>query len=226
MEKIRIEGQEFEIEIKKKRIRSLRLRIQKRNLIEISVPWLMPKMMVENFIKSNKVWIKKQNEKIKEKKNFEELRDIYILGERFKIEQKKSNRDSLVIMDKIIYLNYLDKNKAEKVFDKKMRNLALKIIKERVEKLARGKELNYGRVGVKNQSSRFGSCSSRGNLNFNWQIILFPEDKFEHVIWHELAHLTVKNHSKDFWELLANYDSNWRENNKWLKKEGTKIFIV
>lgn len=226
MEKIRIEGQEFEIEIKKKRIRSLRLRIQKRNLIEISVPWLMPKLMVENFIKSNKAWIKKQNEKIKEKKAFEELREIYILGERYKIEQKKSNRDSLVVMDKIIYLNYLDKNKVEKVFDKKIRNLALKIIKEKVEKLAREKELNYGRVGVKNQSSRFGSCSSRGNLNFNWQIILFPEDKFEHVILHELAHLKVKNHSKDFWELLGSYDNKWRENNRWLKKEGTKIFIV
>ncbi|MDD4107013.1 MAG: M48 family metallopeptidase, partial [Candidatus Shapirobacteria bacterium] len=62
--------------------------------------------------------------------------------------------------------------------------------------------------------------------NFNWQIILFPVDKFEHVILHELTHLTVKNHSRAFWEQLGKYDSNWRENNQWLKKEGTKRFIV
>ena len=54
----------------------------------------------------------------------------------------------------------------------------------------------------------------------------FPIDKFEHVVLHELTHLTVKNHSRAFWEQLNEYDKNWRENNRWLKKEAVKRFIV
>ena len=56
--------------------------------------------------------------------------------------------------------------------------------------------------------------------------MLFPEDKLEHVLWHELAHLTVKNHSNAFWNLMAKYDPNFRQNRKWLKNEGPKRFIV
>ena len=100
------------------------------------------------------------------------------------------------------------------------------LIKETVLELAEKYGYKFNRVFIKNQKTRLGSCSSNMNLNFNWQIILFPKDKFEHVILHELTHLTVKNHSKDFWKQLAEYDKNWRENNIWLKKEGTKRFIV
>jgi predicted metal-dependent hydrolase len=107
-----------------------------------------------------------------------------------------------------------------------MRNIALKLIKENTKRLADKFNLKYKSVSVKNQSSRFGSCSHSGSLNFNWQIILFPVPIFEHIILHELTHLIVKNHSKMFWELLGSYDKNWRENNQWLKKEGTKKFIV
>jgi predicted metal-dependent hydrolase len=226
MEKIRIGDRDFQIEIKKKAMRSLRLRLKEKNILEISVPWLTPMILIKKFLSDNSDWILKQNEKLKTKKVLSTIKKIEILGESYEVETKKSLRASLVIIDKKIFINYSKKADVKKIIDKKMRILASKLIKEKTRELAKKYNLDYGNIGIKNQSSRFGSCSHYGSLNFNWQIILFPVDKFEHVILHELTHLTVKNHSNNFWKLLEEYDDNWRENNRWLKKEGTKRFIV
>lgn len=226
MEKVKIGEKEFLIKINRKRVQTMRLKIIEKNKIVINIPWLMPMIVVKKFIDDNKNWILKQNEKIKKKKNLSKIKKISILDEIYEIELKKSLRNSLVILDKKIFINYSKKTEIKKIVDKKMRVLASKLIKERTRELAAKYKLSYGNVGIKNQSSRYGSCSGRGSLNFNWQIILFPVDKFEHVILHELTHLTIKNHSKSFWELLEKYDNNWRENNRWLRKEGTKRFIV
>lgn len=226
MEKIRIGEKEFAVEIKRKTMQSLRLRIREKNKIEVGAPWLMPMMAIKIFLNSNSEWIIKNSQKIKRKKDLSKLKKIEILGEDYEVEMKKSLRDSLVIIDKKILVNFSEKKKIKEIIDKKMRNLAKSLIKDKTQKLAKKYDLNYGNVGIKNQSSRFGSCSHNGNLNFNWQIILFPTDKFEHVILHELTHLTVKNHSAVFWKQLTEYDENWRENNRWLRKEGTKKFIV
>lgn len=226
MEKIRIEGQEFELEIKKKRMMSLRLKMKEKNKIEISVGFWTPEILIRKFLMDNGGWILKQNEKLSVNKDVKKIKKMEILGEKYEVKLLKSTRDSLVFIDKTIYINYSQEKKIKEIIDKKMRVLALKLIKEKVKELAKKFSLKFEKVSVKNQSSRFGSCSSHGSLNFNWQIIFFPLDKCEHVICHELAHLTVKNHSRDFWELLGKYDNNWQKNNKWLKKEGTKRFIV
>ncbi|HBP51561.1 MAG: hypothetical protein US68_C0010G0030 [Candidatus Shapirobacteria bacterium GW2011_GWE1_38_10] len=226
MEKILIGGKEFSLEIKRKSMRSLRLRLKEKNKIEISTSWITPKILIKKFLSDNREWILNQNEKLKHKKRLSNIKKITILGESYEVETKKSSRDSLVIIDKKIFVNYSEKSKIKQIIDKKMRILALRLIKENVKRLANKYDLDYVKVSVKNQSSRFGSCSHSGSLNFNWQIILLPVEIFEHIILHELTHLTVRNHSKSFWELLAHYDNNWHKNNLWLKREGTKKFIV
>jgi hypothetical protein len=107
-----------------------------------------------------------------------------------------------------------------------MRPTAQKLIKQEVARLSHLHSFKVSRISIKNQKSRFGSCSSQGNLNFNWQIILFPPQIFTHIILHELTHLSIKNHSSKFWNQLALYDPNWRSHRLWLKKEGTQHFIV
>jgi predicted metal-dependent hydrolase len=226
MEIIRIDDKDFKVLVKKKAMSSIRLRMKEKNKIEVSVPWLTPMIFIKKFLNDNSEWILRQNKKLKNKKTLGNIKKIEILGEKYEVETKKSLRDSLVIMDKKIFVNYSEKKKIKEVIDKKMRLLALKLIKENTKRLAEKYDLKYEKVSVKNQSSRFGSCSHRGSLNFNWQIILFPVEIFEHIILHELTHLTVKNHSRAFWELLGEYDKNWKKNNLWLKKEGTKKFIV
>ena len=74
------------------------------------------------------------------------------------------------------------------------------------------------RVAIKNSRSRWGSCSKKGNLNFNYKIALLPAELADYVIVHELCHLQDLNHSKKFWELVGKTIKNYQSLNKKLKK--------
>ncbi len=66
-----------------------------------------------------------------------------------------------------------------------------------------GHDLDYNKVAIRNQSTRWGSCSSRKNLNFNYKIIFLPEHLIEYIIAHELCHLLEMNHGSNFWKLVS-----------------------
>lgn len=74
-----------------------------------------------------------------------------------------------------------------------------------------------GRVAIKNQASRWGSCSAKGNLNFNYRIALLPDNLAEYVVAHELCHLKELNHSPAFWDLVAKTIPDHRERRRKLR---------
>ncbi|HAO64836.1 TPA: M48 family peptidase [Candidatus Taylorbacteria bacterium] len=69
----------------------------------------------------------------------------------------------------------------------------------------------YNRISIKNHKSRWGSCSKKGNLNFNYRLALVPESLVDYVVVHELCHLGEFNHSKNFWNLVAQTVPNYLE---------------
>jgi len=81
----------------------------------------------------------------------------------------------------------------------KNKHRALLLVKAKVLQLNQIYNFSYNRVSVKNQKSRWGSCSKRGNLNFNYKIVYLPEALTDYLIVHELCHLKEMNHSKNFW---------------------------
>ena len=85
--------------------------------------------------------------------------------------------------------------------------------------------VTYNQFRIKEQKTRWGSCSKRNNLNFNWKIIMAPEKVIDYVIIHELCHLVHFNHSKEFWNLLAFYMPDYKEQAEWLKNNGISLHI-
>ncbi len=77
---------------------------------------------------------------------------------------------------------------------------------------------NYNKITIRNQKSRWGSCSSKGNLNFNYRIFLLPDELTNYIIIHELCHLKEMNHSKKFWNLVHEQIPNYKEKRRELKK--------
>ncbi|MDO4622568.1 MAG: M48 family metallopeptidase [Eubacteriales bacterium] len=98
--------------------------------------------------------------------------------------------------------------------------LALQTIPPRVEQFARLMQVTYGRITIRNQKTRWGSCSSKGNLNFNCLLMLTPPDVQDYVIVHELAHRKQMNHSALFWAEVEKVLPDYRERRKWLKDNG------
>lgn len=83
--------------------------------------------------------------------------------------------------------------------------------------------VDYGRITIRNQKTRWGSCSSKGNLNFNCLLMLAPREVQEYVVVHELAHRKEMNHSPRFWSIVESVKPNYIQARKWLKEEGGKL---
>lgn len=81
---------------------------------------------------------------------------------------------------------------------------------DRIQELNAGYNFSYRRISIRNQKSRWGSCSKRGNLNFNYRIVLLPPHLADYIIVHELAHLQELNHSPQFWNLVSRTIPNHR----------------
>ncbi len=95
---------------------------------------------------------------------------------------------------------------------------ALKFVHSRLEYFNKIYQFKYSRVAVRSQKTRWGSCSRRGNLSFNYQVCLLPEKHADYIIVHELCHLGQLNHSKNFWQLVAKAVPDYKEIKKELKQ--------
>lgn len=105
----------------------------------------------------------------------------------------------------------------------KLADEALRVIPGRVAHYAPLVGVTYGRITVRNQKTRWGSCSSKGNLNFNCLLMLAPPDILDYVVVHELCHRKQMNHSPKFWAEVAAVIPDYKEREKWLKTEGRRI---
>ena len=85
--------------------------------------------------------------------------------------------------------------------------------------------VSYGRISIRGQKTRWGSCSSKGNLNYNYLLMLCPDDVIEYVVIHELCHRVYMNHSKRFWEKIEEFCPNYRQARKWLKQNGNSLIV-
>ena len=103
---------------------------------------------------------------------------------------------------------------------------ALKVIPERVEYFAKVIGVTYGKITVRNQKTRWGSCSSKGNLNFNCLLMLAPPEVLDYVVVHELCHRKQMNHSKAFWLEVEKVLPNYKEVRRWLKEEGSQMITL
>jgi len=97
---------------------------------------------------------------------------------------------------------------------------ALIALKEKAKRFAAQIVVEPKSVGIKSYKSRWGSCNSKGEVYFNWRIIMAPQRIIDYVVAHELCHLIHHNHSKDYWKLVESLIPDYKESKEWLKVNG------
>ena len=103
---------------------------------------------------------------------------------------------------------------------------ARKIFKRKAAAYARKMGVTYGRITIREQKTRWGSCSSRGTLSFNYRLIYGPAGPLDYVVVHELCHLTHMNHSKDFWNMVERIMPDYRIYKQWLREHGQELTLT
>ena len=83
----------------------------------------------------------------------------------------------------------------------------------------------YTALTIRGQRTRWASCSRTGAMSFNWRLLLAPESVLDYVVWHEVCHLDVMDHSPRFWALLARWCPDYREQSRWLRRHGQTLVL-
>ena len=103
------------------------------------------------------------------------------------------------------------------------RSRALERLQDKTHRYAEQIGVSPAGISVRNFKSRWGSCDKKGEVVFNWNIIKAPHSIVDYVVIHELCHLIHPNHSKDFWQVVGRFDTDYPEHRQWLKEKGSGL---
>ncbi|MFZ2152670.1 MAG: YgjP-like metallopeptidase domain-containing protein [Microgenomates group bacterium] len=230
MSTIFLKGQKYTYQVSRKAISSITLKLKSRRCFMMSVPLFTPQFMINNFLHEHTDWLVNNSSKLTPQKTLRRTKQLQILDNSYQLIITKTLRDSVVIFhdEHKIYANTtsLSNSYLKKLFDTKFRPLSLSLITQEISDLSTKHSFTVGKISVKNTTSRFGSCSSTNNLNFNWQIIFLPRPIFIHILLHELTHTIHHNHSYKFWDQLSQFDPDWHSHRQYLRTHASLHFLI
>jgi len=231
--KITVNGQTISYIIKRSaRAKHVRLEVRPETGLTVVIPKSYKIGQISDLLEAKGSWILDKLAKYGEvqplyaEKEVKSGDAIPYLGRDLEVvkRQNRRNADSVKLeQDRLVVSLRSPSSRLNLILEQWYRIQAAKLIKERTDKLSARLGLTYNRVIIRGQKTRWGSCSHKGNLSFNWKLIMAPEPVIDYVIIHELAHLKEMNHTKRFWELVAQHCPEWREHRKWLKDHETEL---
>ena len=225
---------EFPIEVifSKKR-KTISIQVHEKIIIVRSTFWTS-KRDLKAFILQNQKWINKkileQKLKVKRQYHFKHNETFSLMGRGFNLQLDKSLNNSPYILGNTIITSNNEattkkfgsvKEQLEYLF----KDLAYNHLFERTQYYSKLIFVNPKRISIKNYKSRWGSCSSKGEINYNWKIIMAPDKIIDYLIVHELCHMIHFNHSKQFWSKVQEYISDYKERRLWLKNNSYRLSL-
>lgn len=200
----------------------LRLNVEKQQII-ISTHLKTPLQLIKRFLGSSHTWILEQIKIWKPPLQFVPNLSISILGQTYILKHINSITLSVIWeKDEIIIHGSLDQ------FDRYVR-IALK---EKIHDLCQTYSYMYAaqlrvkicKLRVKDMKTRYGSCSTKGSLNYNWRLIFAPLEVIQYLCAHEVAHLVHMNHSKEFWGVVDTLCKDAKKYRQWLRINQKQLF--
>lgn len=197
--------------------RSLRLRLNHRNEAVVSVPWRCSDRQALQFVDQHGAWLEQQLARVPQTRTLHdwlaEHPQLSASGDRFSVRVESTARayaDYVFAEGGSVVVLRLPETStgADTALVTLVRRFAKDVLTCRLAYHAKRLDLSVIKLSVRDQASRWGSCSSRGGISLNWRLILLMPELQDSIILHELAHLTEMNHSSRFWELLDQYDPN------------------
>jgi predicted metal-dependent hydrolase len=214
------------------RVKNVTIKIGKGGVVTVVSPPLVPSFFVTQFVEKNRAWIESKLSAIQKTRT--EPNSVALFGKAYtkKIAYIPGKTLGIFVAGSEIIANTPEAAHGEVTWGKKqdlqlvrfLKSTASTYIVTRTAQIAEKMGIKYNGLTLREQSSRWGSCSSRGNLNFNWRLVHAETSVIDYVIVHELAHRVHMDHSRNFWNLVAKYDPDYQMHRGWLKRNGHGLF--
>jgi len=207
--------------------RRVRLEVRQQTGLTVIVPRSYGIEQIPGLLKSKERWISRNLQRFSNSHSLSALKELkygdtvpYLGQDLELVKQENHHGESVVLLGNTLAIkpDLFNNGLLELALEQWYRAEAANLIKDGADRLSSQMGISYKRLVIRGQKTRWGSCSRKKNLSFNWKLIMAPEPVVEYVIIHELIHLKEMNHSKGFWELVAQYCLGWQEHKKWLKQ--------
>jgi predicted metal-dependent hydrolase len=217
------------------RARRLSLRMRERDSVEIVVPPFLVGVNPERVLREMETWILRTIDRMQRQERSAPLQPvgegtaITFMGNRLTVRVEETDRKRAAVHLRGEELTVLRPRGGTTDIPRILRLWCLAqaktAIPRRVRELNGRWNLPCAGVTVRNQKTRWGSCSRRGTLSLNWRLVLLPSSVMDYLILHELAHLKEMNHSPRFWKVVASLCPGYREEERWLRKHGRSVLL-
>jgi predicted metal-dependent hydrolase len=212
--------------VRNNRARRYVLRLRSDGTARITIPRGGSSEKARQFVGKNQEWLRQQMERLATrpvgKAAWRVGSDILFRGEAVKIAalpDGASGRSTVTFANQTIRVSHIDLDHRP-LIERHLHRLAATELPPKVFHLAHQHGLKVERVSVRNQKSRWGSCSRRGTISLNWRLLQAPEFVADYIILHELMHLRQMNHSRKFWQEVEEVCPEYRVAERWLKAHG------
>lgn len=203
---------------KNRRAKKLRLSINRIGQPVLTIPFLCPKWVALKWAEKQTGWIAKHTFS---PENFQPDQQITLCGHTYILKHDPAQKTNQITDSQIII------GGDSAFFNRRVRDLIknrfLSHIKELVKEKANQLNLSYGRIALRDTSSRWGSCSATGNLSFCWRIALAPDFVIDYLVAHEVSHLKHMDHGSQFWKTVNTLTPYTIRAKSWLKHNGKKL---
>lgn len=210
------------------RARRITLKIEPNGEVVVVTPKRFSQRQMEQFVTQNIDWIERTKQKLAHKRQNEygdNGQSLHLFGKHYRKEviSTSSRPYGVSVQGEILYINTSQPGRANALVERFLKNTAEEYIVPRTHRLAEKMAITFRNISLRQQKTRWGSCSSKGNLNFNWRLVHAPPKVIDYVIIHELAHRQHMNHSARFWALVAKYDGDYAQHRRWLQTHGMSV---
>jgi predicted metal-dependent hydrolase len=213
--------------VRVRRARKYILRVRPDGSLRVTIPRGGSRRDAEAFLRRHQDWVAAERLRVAERHAPVEWRagdSIPLHGEPAVIRAYEGTRNQLVVLgDQRVRIAAGIVNLRPAV-ELALRRIAGRELVPRLQELAAGHGLSVARVSIRNQRSRWGSCSRGGVIALNFRLVQMPPAVCDYVLLHELMHLRQQNHSRRYWRLVAAVCPEYREAERWLRVEGKALF--
>jgi len=203
--------------------KSVSIQVLDNGNLSIKAPRRISKKEIHRIISKHQDWISKKQEIVKNRqiidKKFLEEEEFLLFGKKLELKFNKNFKIPAVFDNNLLISENISDN-WKTIFELWYKKLALDFFQKRALIYSKLLGVSYTKIKLSNAKTRWGSCSSTGNINLSWRLIMSPIEVIDYVVIHELAHLIEPNHSKHFWMHVARIQPEYKLYRKWLKENG------